>query len=320
MAIVIPTFNCSINVRPTIRSIQNQNFYDFEVIIIDDCSSDDTIQVIEELQKEDSRIKLIKNNINRGTLYSRSIGSLYSKGKYIMSIDNDDLFINGIFDICYKEAIKYNLDIIEFSGFNLGINDFLEINPFPYIPGFLQYKLHNLVVKQPELSNFIYQKIGNSFRLIDALIWGKFIKKETYKNSLELIGKDIYTKNVCWSEDRIVNTGLFKVANSFKFINIYGIIHFTNPFSVSSTWEITKMNRIINDEFIFLVNHFKLAKSEIDGKIALYELNQRLNYFSANLTLENKKNSNILFKKILACKYIEMKVKENLADLFKKIK
>ena len=58
---------------------------------------------------------IIKNNENRGTLYTRSIGALNAKGKYIMSIDNDDFFMPDIFNICHEEAENNNINIIEFS-------------------------------------------------------------------------------------------------------------------------------------------------------------------------------------------------------------
>ena len=78
---------------------------DIELLLIDDCSSDKSLNIIEKLQKEDKRIKIIKNQKNKGALFSRSLGTLKSKGKYIMALDSDDLFINpNIFNICYIEA------------------------------------------------------------------------------------------------------------------------------------------------------------------------------------------------------------------------
>ena len=57
------------------------------------------------MQKEDPRIKIIYNNKTMGTLYSRNIGVLEAKGKYITCIDNDDLYINKyLFDILYEET------------------------------------------------------------------------------------------------------------------------------------------------------------------------------------------------------------------------
>ena len=108
---LLPVYNANKYIMSTIRSIQNQNIEDIEIIIVDDCSSDNSLELIEKLQEEDKRIKLIKNKINRGTLYSRSIGALNANGKYIMTIDNDDLFINDIFNISYEEAENDDIQI-----------------------------------------------------------------------------------------------------------------------------------------------------------------------------------------------------------------
>ena len=68
------------------------------------------------MKKEDPRINIINNDKNRGTLYSRNIGVLYAKGKYIFALDNDDMFLteNIILKI-YNIAEKKNYDIIGFN-------------------------------------------------------------------------------------------------------------------------------------------------------------------------------------------------------------
>ena len=76
---IIPVYNAQKTIKTTIRSIQNQNMSDIEILLIDDFSKDQSIKTIEELQNEDSRIKLLKNKQNRGTLYTRSIGALNSR-------------------------------------------------------------------------------------------------------------------------------------------------------------------------------------------------------------------------------------------------
>ena len=75
---------------------------DIEIILIDDCSKDDSISIIEKYMKEDPRIKLIKNRNNRKVLYSKSIAALNAKGKYIFPFDQDDILIrDDVFDMLY---------------------------------------------------------------------------------------------------------------------------------------------------------------------------------------------------------------------------
>ena len=290
---IIPVYNSYETIKSTIRSIQNQNMNEIEILLVDDCSNDNTLSIINELMIEDKRIKLIKNKKNRGTLYSRSIGVLNAKGKYIMAIDNDDLFLYGIFNKCYKEAEKNNHDIIEFSGIQICSNCSVDMNNI-YIPWFLRFKENELVVKQPKLSKFDYIRTNSSFDFIDVFIWGKLIKKETYIKAIKSLGNLIYEHNICLTEDKILILGLFKVAYSFKFIDVYGIIYIENPLSICHSWSNSKSKRIIHDFFMLSVIFFNLTKETDEIQIVVNELKKHFREFSIMLD----KNHKILFKKL----------------------
>ena len=88
--------------------------------MINDYSQDNTSEIINELKKKDSRIKIINNQNNMGILYSRSIGVLSSKGKYIYCLDNDDLFYDRfLFNNIYDTAENKDYDIVEFNSYNI---------------------------------------------------------------------------------------------------------------------------------------------------------------------------------------------------------
>ena len=91
---VIPLYNCSKFIGKTVKSIQNQNIKDIEIILVNDYSTDNTLSIVKKLEEQDHRIKIINNKKNMGILYSRSIGTLLSKGEYIFPLDNDDLFLD----------------------------------------------------------------------------------------------------------------------------------------------------------------------------------------------------------------------------------
>ena len=314
ITVVIPVYNAHRYLKKTIRSIQNQNMEEIEILMVDDFSTDNTTKVIKELQEEDSRIKLIKNKENRGTLYTRSIGALKAKGKYIMPIDNDDLFMPGIFNISYEEAKNNNIDIIEFSGCHASINSFVE--GFCNVCGFLRFKENGVIIKQPELSNFIYKKQNNNeYKLIDALLWGKCIKSSIYKKALETIGIEIYSRYVCFCEDRIVNFAIFRVANSFKFINRYGIIHNMNSRSVSNTW--SNKVKILHDELINVISIYKLTKNTKDAFLAVIEFIRIWVYSNTGLSSKNKKIAKNIYNKMLNNLYISKERKKLLIDLVK---
>ena len=94
ISVVIPAHNVEKYIKQAIRSIQNQNIMDIDIVIVNDYSSDNTSIVVEQIKKEDKRIRLINNKKNLGTLYTRCIGTLAAKGKYIFPLDGDDIFLD----------------------------------------------------------------------------------------------------------------------------------------------------------------------------------------------------------------------------------
>jgi glycosyltransferase involved in cell wall biosynthesis len=115
ISIICSIYNGEKYVLRFLRSIQNQFFDDIEIIFVDDHSIDNTTKVIEELQKYDERIILIKLKRNKGTLIARNIGVLKSKGEFIIIPDGDDILSQNILKICYYVAKTYNYDLIRFN-------------------------------------------------------------------------------------------------------------------------------------------------------------------------------------------------------------
>jgi glycosyltransferase involved in cell wall biosynthesis len=91
VSVVMPVYNDEKYVGEAIESILNQTFEDFEFIIIDDASKDNSLKIIKEYAKKDKRIKLIINKKNKGNWATRNIGMESSVGKYILTQDSDDL-------------------------------------------------------------------------------------------------------------------------------------------------------------------------------------------------------------------------------------
>ena len=311
---LIPVFNASNNIRSTIRSIQNQNMEDIEIILVDDQSQDSTIEILENLKKEDKRIKIIRNKINRGTLYSRSIGALNSKGKYIMSIDNDDFFLNNIFNICYKESEKYGIDIIEFSGLQ-SWETIINFNKLS-IPFYLQNKVNNLIINQPELSTLMYKVIKQNYTIIDGFIWGKSIKSLIYKKAIRLVGNEFLLSSICWSEDRIVSFAIFQIAKSFKFIDVFGILHYINPLSVGQSWEIKCLEKVVHDEIMYIINIYNLTKLSSKIDIAAYEMYRLHHLIIRSLTEKNNNLAKNLYISLISSDYTSNSRKKKLISLY----
>ena len=86
-----------------------------EIIYVDNNSTDDTINIIQKIQKRDKRIILLKNKGNKGPFYSRNKGVIFSKGEYIQFIDSDDmLFGNNTLEKAYQVAKAFDLDVVQY--------------------------------------------------------------------------------------------------------------------------------------------------------------------------------------------------------------
>lgn len=93
VSIITPSFNSSTFIRETIEAIINQTYQDWELLITDDCSTDNTIKIIEEYVSKDSRIKLFKLDKNSGAGICRNKSIEMASGRYIAFCDSDDVWM-----------------------------------------------------------------------------------------------------------------------------------------------------------------------------------------------------------------------------------
>lgn len=101
ISVVVPTYNRADVLPKTVDSIINQNFSDWEIIIVDDCSTDNTNSLVKE-KYNDSRIKYIKLENNSGVHVARNRGLEESKGDLILFLDSDDTVYPNMMEIFYE--------------------------------------------------------------------------------------------------------------------------------------------------------------------------------------------------------------------------
>lgn len=92
VSIIMPSYNCGKFVEETIRSVQAQTYQNWEIIFMDDCSTDDTVKLVSKLREKDSRIRLFQNKGNMGAALSRNNALQEAKGRWIAFLDSDDLW------------------------------------------------------------------------------------------------------------------------------------------------------------------------------------------------------------------------------------
>lgn len=93
VSVITPVFNASATIHESVESILSQNHDDFELILINDASTDDSHKILKSFAALDSRIKLINNMSNLGPSFSRNLGISHSKGRFLAFCDSDDVWL-----------------------------------------------------------------------------------------------------------------------------------------------------------------------------------------------------------------------------------
>jgi glycosyltransferase involved in cell wall biosynthesis len=111
---IIPAYNIEKYIARCLESVISQSLTNLEIIVINDCSTDGTLEIINEYALKDTRIKVITNEKNSGLSYSRNIGLENASGQYIHFLDGDDFIKHNTYEELYKKTLETPLDIIIF--------------------------------------------------------------------------------------------------------------------------------------------------------------------------------------------------------------
>ncbi|WP_372518435.1 glycosyltransferase family 2 protein [Candidatus Ruminimicrobiellum ovillum] len=112
VSIIIPVYNVEQYLRQCLDSVCNQTFKDIEIIIVNDCSPDNSLEIIKEYQRKDERIVLVDLKQNVGLGFARNEGMKVAKGKYITFVDSDDWIANNYVEVLYNEIESNSLDVV----------------------------------------------------------------------------------------------------------------------------------------------------------------------------------------------------------------
>lgn len=311
ISIISPIYNRGEHLLRFLKSIQNQYFEDIEIILIDDFSTDNTINLIKQYKTIDKRIILMRNKKNYGTFKSRNLGILKSNGEYVMLPDPDDILSQDSLRIFYNFAIKYNYEMIRFNLY-IGNNKIFFsdcVNQTPSKP-----------VYPPEIQTFLFYATGK-LRQIDFNVSNKFIKREALLRVLNLLSKEYLNIYMINFEDGLLNYILYRTVKSFFFLKKVGYYYIRNQNSVSTKGLNSDTIKFIfiylKIVFLFSKNTFYeknmfnilfkilVIKKSIIRKLKLMENDSKFHLEALNIFLENE------FVSINSKKYI-INLKNNL--------
>ena len=113
-SVILPVFNREQLIKNAIESIIHQDYTNWELIIIDDASTDGTADVCDSYSQLDKRITVFHHNTNKGVSAARNTGLKNATGDFILFLDSDDYLFPETMSYIFNNGIKYNPDIICF--------------------------------------------------------------------------------------------------------------------------------------------------------------------------------------------------------------
>ena len=197
ISIVMPVYNLEKYLNTSLNSLISQTFKDFEIICVNDGSKDNSLNILKEYEKQDSRIRVIDKE-NGGAGSARNKGIEVAKGKYIQFLDGDDYFEPEMLEKLYNLAEKHQADIAVCSSRKVDDNGNITETRNPLSPlNLAELKLDTIFNYNNHTENF--------FDLIGTVPWNKmYLRKMISENNLrfpDLTGPDdlcfVQIANVC---------------------------------------------------------------------------------------------------------------------------
>ncbi|MDT2833548.1 glycosyltransferase [Vagococcus carniphilus] len=215
ISVILPTFNSERTLDRTIKSILAQTYKEFELIIIDDGSTDDTLFLVSKYR--DKRIKYFFQK-NSGQGIARNKGIKKANGKYIIFIDADDKIEVDFFEVLQKNIECSNSDLVEC---NYTIFDGREEKVTIYDEYFSS--------KQKELTISYYLEKGIKNANSTYPVWNKIYKLEIIKTN------NLFFENLSYNEDYLFNFEYLLCTNKVVGINYYGYFYYRDGVSTTKS-------------------------------------------------------------------------------------
>ncbi len=128
VSVLIPAYNVELYIRECIDSVLAQTLQDFEIVIIDDASTDSTLDILREYEAKDNRIRVYCHEKNKGQSCGRNNALSHATGEYVYMLDADDMIEPFMLEELYNDSVKNNLDIVGFETKNFSTDKNFEKN------------------------------------------------------------------------------------------------------------------------------------------------------------------------------------------------
>ena len=302
ISVIVPTYNSSKTLEETIFSILSQDFKNFEIVFIDDASSDDTVNtILYLLDGKNVNYQLIVNKINMGPAYSRNRGLKASKGHYIVFLDSDDIIKFNHFSSLYKYMCLEGINSVFTKGIKIdekGVLLDFQVDKFDSLLIFARER--EGIVKATDLIEFeLLMKIPFSFVL---LIYDKEIIKN---NGIQ------FNENYRYGEDTDFALKYLANCKNVRVIDIYTYFYYQKENSISRKVSLERFDSVkLFEELddIFSSKDKDLSDKLIHSRVPRFIFGNMNYFFYEGYDKEeifNKMNDLDLFEKLKLFKIFE---------------
>lgn len=261
ISVIIPIFNSSKTLERTLESIINQAYRNLEIILVNDGSNDNSLEICERYANRDSRIVIV-NQKNQGVGKARNYGIDVSTGDFISFVDSDDTIDENYFEVLISAMMKYNLDMVG--------SDIRVVFDNQIIYPYKKEINGSILNKEQTIKNYLNFKISSA-------VWGKLYKRE-------LIDKTRFP-SININEDFIFEWEIFKKCNMFSKTNDTHYNYYANTtnsltkkqFSENNMSIIHHANQVVYDTYK-LYPHLSLDAKDYFYACVLHNLVIYYNY------------------------------------------
>lgn len=276
VSIIVPVYNSEKRIERCIESIIKQTYQNWELILVNDGSLDNSLKICNDYSNHDSRIKVYSQK-NKGVSEARNLGIYHAKGEFVCFVDSDDSVDDRLLEVLINNQKDSDLVIC---GMNRIINQKVEINC-----------IENTTISGQEMIVDFMQKYY-LFWLVSSP-WGKLYKKM-------YIPRSGFDKDISLGEDLKFNIAYFKNISNIKVISESLYNYYDNDYSLTKVYKKGNYEAIDNiydvtKKYVLLFND----ESSIKFKNVNYKFfSFCVSFMSQNMINENKKERKELIKRI----------------------
>lgn len=288
ISVIVPVYNAERYLRKSLESLQNQTHENLEIILIDDGSTDKSLQICNDIKKNDDRIKIFYQT-NKGVGAARNVGLMNSTGDYIGFMDNDDSIELDMYETLLKVSLETNADITK-----ILVNDVNDSGDVIKTP-----------IRQKNYVEFINSKEYVKEMLLqegDSTFWSKLFKREIFDEKKFIENR--------WNEDFIFFLNILTDVDGVYSINKIGYHYWIRDNSFShSGFNQGIIDNVVNAKWA-LENHSILYPDLLEYYERLYFYQTSILYILIPINLQIKENE-IYFESIKAIKKNRLNIIRN---------